>query len=342
MGFDEPSTGHRQCIFPMINSQNTLVNFLFERVEGTDRMVSYSIAIVERFRNEEIKKNITIVIGKGYMWFHTVRHLLKTFGGDEIKVFCLEETKVKYQGNYDVLIGTPEKIKDLLESGIVNCKDISLLVVDQLDEWNEFNLNMHEILRNVNCQIFWCSNGKRNDFTNEIYLKSPIVIESKDVEKNNMVLNCSSRHFNIGVEKEIYKLEVLEALLETIPINTVIYCNSDNVANGISNYLQAHNLAVSCLSKDMSELEIEQKTNEFREGNVQLHLILANLKVSRLKFNPRVVINFNLPWQNDKYTYWTPCFSLITNEDRIKLKEIEKIYSIEIQDKELRKYSIWN
>ncbi|EFC39688.1 predicted protein [Naegleria gruberi] len=317
-----------------------LENYLFECCVGTDRLVSYSIAIVERMKKEETRKKKTIVIGNGKMWFYTVGYLLKTFGGDEIKVCNLVEDQTYNQEN--IILGTPDKINELLESGNVNCTDINLLVVDQPDELSRFDLSMHAILRNVNCQIFWFS-SKRNDFTNEIYLKSPIVIEPLQDEKstNQNLGYIYSKHFYIDVEKESYKPETLPDLLDYISAQCAIYCNTYERAIEISRALEREHHTAHCLHNEMSDSEIEQKINDFRNAIVQ-NLIISNYKFPKLNFNPKITVNYDLPWQNDKYvkccclrSKYEPRsihISFVRNEDKLKLKELERYYSLSIDE----------
>ncbi|EFC36931.1 predicted protein [Naegleria gruberi] len=340
MGFEKPSYVHRQCIFPMIRSHESQ-DYLFENCgEGTDRIVSYVIGIIERrYRMRNEKNGTTIVIGNGWQWAYTVRYLLKSLGGDDLKVcLCLEGFRAStFQGNEDVIVGICNNVNNLVNSGSLKAKDVNLLIIDQANHLIfDLDCGLHILMWNFNCKVCWFC---LTDCLKENPLRDPIKIQILKDGTDYPDLRASySKNFYIDVEIEDYKYETISDLFDILDgLRAVVYCESDEKAKAICEKLQDRFL-VACLHRGLGETQIEEIRQDFNWAKVRF--LFTTDHFSKLEYHPVLVINYDLPWQNEKYALRqitsrfrnTATISLIRHEDVIKIREIEKFYFIEIQE----------
>ena len=133
---EEPSELQKQAIPPIMKGRDVLV----QAQAGTGKTASYVISILQMIEQQNSKiqalvlvptRELAIAISRVFETIGTYLKLttVTCFGGIQIKDII---EKIKRGGH--ILVGTPGRIADMINRGIICVDDIRMLVMDELDE----------------------------------------------------------------------------------------------------------------------------------------------------------------------------------------------------------------
>eukprot|EP00918_Siedleckia_nematoides_P044799 GHVU01097969.1.p2 GENE.GHVU01097969.1~~GHVU01097969.1.p2 ORF type:complete len:184 (+),score=18.06 GHVU01097969.1:934-1485(+) len=109
--------------------------------------------------------------------------------------------------------------------------------------------------------------------------------------------------FYVAVEKELWKLETLCDLYETVTITqAIIYCNSRKRVDDLSRDMMAKDFTVSAMHGEMTQDERNVIMRQFRSGSTRILIttdLLAGIDVQQ----GSLVINYDLPSSLENYIH---------------------------------------
>ncbi|TWW81587.1 Eukaryotic initiation factor 4A-I [Takifugu flavidus] len=151
------------------------------------------------------------------------------------------------------------------------------------------------------------------------------------------------RQFYVNTEKEEYKLETLFDLYETLTISqAVTFVNTSRKAEWLAQRLTSEDFTVSVLHGEMEQSERDVVMKEFRSGSSRV-LITTDLMARGIDVqHVSVVINYDLPTNVENYIYGIGrggqfgrkgvTITMVTEDSQHTLLEIQKFYSIQIEE----------
>lgn len=197
-----------------------------------------------------------------------------------------------------ILIGTPGRISDHINRGIINVNFIKTLILDEFDKSLEvgFEDEMKDILNGltfVNKKILTSATQK---------VKIPAFMGIKNPNRLNFLTKKTTQiKQQLVVSLNESKLDTLEKLLGFVGNgNGIIFCNLKASIQNVSDFLASKGIKHSCFSGDLEQLDRERALIKFRNKTnrilVATDLAARGIDIPEMDF----IIHYELPMRNDE------------------------------------------
>ena len=346
-GFERPSEIQKRAILPILSRRDCVC----QAQSGTGKTATFSIGILQSLdtRSREPQALVLAPTRELAIQIGGVLRLLGQYqqvsvqeitGGKQIA----GDIK-KIESGVQVVSGTPGRIVDMIKRRHLRTKAIHMLVIDEADEilTQGFTEQIFEIFRylpeTVQVVLVSATLPKVVHQIAEQFMEDPIRIL---VRRDEIALD-KIRQFFIAVEREEWKFDTLCDLYSTLTISqAVIFCNSRRKVEWLAVQMRKQNFTVAHMHGDMDQAERNAVMTSFRSSEKRV-LITTDMWARGIDV-PQVslVINYDLPSNKENYIHRIGrsgrfgrrgvAISLITSEDVITLKDIEKHYQTHINE----------
>lgn len=240
-----------------------------------------------------------------------------------------------------IIISTPKRLADVLETGRMVFREVEELIVDQADQVEDFlpvDVISQRII-NKSCQkIFTASkDSKQLREAEEKLLADPKLVkpgEKEEPKKANLtkeVIKKDLTQYYINVPPRS-KISILMAHLDENKDDTVvIFAASRRTADRLYKILRKSGRRAVSVHDKVDEKTFNERFEMFTSGSVQ-HLIVGELSASDIDLeHASKVINYDVPEEVDEYKLRaelvgdgkaTKILSLVSKQDRGDIKEI--------------------
>jgi ATP-dependent RNA helicase len=249
------------------------------------------------------------------------------------------------RGGVQVVSGTPGRVFDLIRRNALNMGNLKALVLDEADEMlnRGFKEQIYDIYRFLPpaCQVVLMSATLPAvvlDMTRK-FMTDPVMIL---VKRDELTLEGISQ-FYIAVDKEEWKFDTLCDLYDTLTITqAVIFCNTKQKVDWLSEKMKEHNFTVSAIHGDMNQDTRDKVMDEFRSGTSRV-LIATDLWGRGIDVQQvSLVICYDLPVKRELYIHRIGrsgrfgrkgvAINFVRTEDERSLKDIEQFYRTQIDE----------
>lgn len=276
---------------------------ILQKLQGTEKAKSRHIKVLVMVPTRELAVQVAEVF---QVFGQNLPQRIKSmavYGGVSIN-----PQMIQLQG-IDILIATPGRLLDLMESNAVQLSAVEILVLDEADKMLNlgFKEEMNKIfaLINPNCQHLLFSatfNLEINSIT-ELLLKEPIRIEP-DSEKGSI-----GEHIDLITQiaylvKEERKGPLLRYLIKKQQMNPVlIFASSIHKVDSVVSKLKINGIQALAMHSKLTMGARTEALHLFKTG--KLHVLVATDLASRgidIPFLP-FVINYELPRSPKDYIH---------------------------------------
>lgn len=244
--------------------------------------------------------------------------------------------QMKAMSGVNILIATPGRLLDLIESKAVHLSMVDTLILDEADKMLNlgFKEEMDQLLkllpRNRQNLLFSATLNEEVDRIHQILLKDPIVIKIESEEVNIDLIQQTA----YAVEKD-KKGHLLRYLIKSKDAQQVlVFTSSVYQADHVSHKLNKNDIEARAIHSKKSQGARTEALRDFKSG--KLRVLVATDLLARgidIEFLP-YVINYELPRSPKDYIHRIgrtgraespgEAISLITTEDRHHFKTIQK------------------
>jgi ATP-dependent RNA helicase RhlE len=283
---------------------------------GSGKTASFVLPILQLLQTKPLGKNrhisalvlvptreLALQVGEVFKAFsNALPNRIKTlsvFGGVSIN-----PQMIQMQG-VEVLIATPGRLLDLVDSKAVYLSDVEILVLDEADKmlnmgFKEEMANIFKLLpRKRQNLLFSATLGKDVDTITEFLLHDPIKIEIVAEEQNIDLI----QQIAYSVEDE-RKGPLLRYLIKEQKMTQVlVFTSSVHRADAVVEKLKANNILSAALHSKKSQGARSDALYHFKSGKI--HVLVATDLMSRgidIPFLP-FVINYELPRSPKDYIH---------------------------------------
>ncbi len=232
---------------------------------------------------------------------HTTRLRVRTVLGGT----ALDVAKKNIAGTFEVLVATPGRLVKLLDRGLVNFRDVHMLVFDEADQMLDqgFLPDATQIVRacppHRQLALFSATVSPAVEKLISTLFKDAEVIRSKGSHKIVATLTTENRDVIDG--KRIPLLT--KVLAEKVKGGTMIFTNTREQCDKLAAELAKMGKSCAIYRGEMDKLERRANLKAFRDGQVEL-LISTDLASRGLDLeHVGRVINYHLPSHMDNYIH---------------------------------------
>lgn len=246
-----------------------------------------------------------------------------------------------------IIVGTPGRILDHLDKGRIDLSELNTLVLDEADKMLEMgfqeaiNAIVEEAPYNRQSLLFSATFPEQIKWIAGRLLNNP---ESVKVEGTNNNDNITQHFYK--VEDKEQRLEAVKRLLmQHKPESTVVFCNTKQATEDVSDALAVFGFSACMLNGDLEQKQRDQILVRFANKSVSV-LVATDVAARGLDIDKLdAVINYELAHDPDTHVHRVGrtgragenglAFSLFSDRDAHKLVDIEDYQNIQIQESTL-------
>ncbi|WP_050024835.1 DEAD/DEAH box helicase [Verrucomicrobium sp. BvORR034] len=241
-----------------------------------------------------------------------------------------------------IVVGTPGRILDFLERGMLRLDALQTLVFDEADEMLDmgFREDIDSLMALVpeNRQTLFFSATLAGPIRHlvESYTKNAALITIE--HKALTVPTIEQRYYEVNSRS---KIEVLCRLLDIEnPRLAIVFANTKKAVDDITDALMARSYGVDRLHGDLNQTMRDRVMKNFRAGNVEV-LAATDVAARGLDVDDvDLVVNFDLPYDEEDYVHRIgrtgragrsgKAMSLVSGRDIFLLQRIQRYAKVNI------------
>ena len=232
-----------------------------------------------------------------------------------------------------IVVGTPGRLKDLIQKHHLDISAIETLVLDEADRMLEMGFKEEMV------DIIGYTPHNRQTLLFSATFPDDIEYISRRFQKNPMQIEVESHHGTETIEQSFYMChhkDKLASLVRLLSVNAfehaMIFCNTKALVAEVVNYLDEKGFEAVALHGDMEQREREQILIRFKHHSTNL-LVATDVAARGLDIAALpAVINYELPRNQETYTHRIgrtgraglegKAITLFTEKERYKLDHL--------------------
>jgi ATP-dependent RNA helicase DeaD len=317
---------------------------------GTGKTGAFGIPLVEVLgKNKKLEsiiltptRELAIQISNELNKFKGNKNLkiLTIYGGSSIN----SQIKSLRMG-VDIVVGTPGRVKDLIERGELRLKDVSKFILDEADEMlnmgfiEDIEFILSKVNNNRNIYLFSATMPKRIELLSKKFMKSPEIVRVKNKTKSNNLISHSFYRSKFS-EKEFHLKKIIK---KEDFFYGVVFCKTKSDVDNLTMNLKKDGYKVDKIHGDITQFKREKVLNKFRNQKINI-LVATDVAARGIDIsNLTHVINHSLPRDVETYTHRTgrtgragnkgEAISLVTPAEMKLISLIERENQIEMKKK---------
>lgn len=347
-GFVKPSAVQARALAPLLAGRDVVA----QAQSGTGKTAMIALAALQLAVPATRDVQVLVLSPTRELALQTHRNMEALGEYEAVKAAaCIGGSKVGEDmrrlenGGVQVVSGTPGRVYDMIQRGVLDLKKLRTLVVDEADEMfgAGFKDQIYDIYRYVPsaAQVALVSATLPPDVLemSDKFMTDPVSIL---VKRDELTLAGISQ-FYVDVEKEEWKYDTLCDLYETICVTqAVIFCNSRKKVAWLSNRMRKANFTVAAMHGDMDQAERNKVMADFRAGDSRV-LIATDMWSRGIDVaQVSLVVNYDLPRDHEAYLHRIGrsgrfgrkglAVNLVAQADWRALKAIERHYGTRIRE----------
>lgn len=209
------------------------------------------------------------------------------------------------QDGAQIVVGTPGRIHDLIERGVLILDDLKLLVFDEADEM--LDMGFREDIENLVSLL----PEERQTLFFSATLDGPIRPLVESFTRNPVRVSIAHKALTVpSVEQRFFecmsrsKIEVLCRVLDMEnPRLAMVFGNTKRAVDDVTDALMARGYAVDRLHGDLNQTMRDRVMKNFRAGTVEV-LACTDVAARGLDVDEvDLVVNFDLPYDEEDYVH---------------------------------------
>ena len=242
-----------------------------------------------------------------------------------------------------IVVGTPGRILDFLDRGVLRLDGLKMLVLDEADEMLDmgFREDIEKLVEAVPADrqtLFFSATIDRpiRDLI-ERYTKDPAIIT---VEHKALTVPTVEQRFYDCHSRS--KIEVLCRLLDTEnPRLAIVFANTKRAVDDATDAMNARGYSADRLHGDLSQMMRDRVMKNFRSGAVEV-LVATDVAARGLDVEEvDLVVNYDLPYDEEDYVHRIgrtgragragKAISLVTGREIFLLQRIQRYAKVRIE-----------
>ena len=225
-------------------------------------------------------------------------------------VLCIGGTNMGMQiralkKNYNFIIGTPGRIKDLLERRLIHLNAFANVILDEVDRMldmgfiHDIKFLLEQLPKNRHSLFFSATISKQIEELIGNFLDEPIKIS---VVVRETAINVQQDVVHIGPNEK--RLEVIQGLLKKEEFRKVlVFGRTKRGVDRLYKSLQKNGFKVDSIHGDKTQSRRQRALKDFKENRIKI-LVATDVAARGLDIdNVSHVINFDMPNTHEDYIH---------------------------------------
>jgi len=346
-GFEKPTGIQQRAIVPVLEGRDTIG----QAQSGTGKTATFMVGALAQMDFSQTSCQALVLAPTRELAVQTqkVGYAL----GDYLGVRChasiggtaRREDAQRLREGQHLVVGTPGRMLDMMEKGVLGVASVRILIIDEADEMLSFGFKdqiykMFKILHpDVQVCLFSATMPPDILELTKKFMRNPVHIL---VKKNELTLEGIQQYY-VALEKDVWKLDVLCDLYETLTISqSIIYCNTQRRADILAEEMTKRDFTVSVMHAGLDQDQRSLVMKEFRSGSsrvlISTDLLARGIDVQQVS----LVINYDLPNSIENYLHRIGrsgrfgrkgvAINFMTDRDMRTMRDIEKFYATQIEE----------
>jgi len=346
-GFERPSAIQQRAIRPIADGRDTIG----QAQSGTGKTATFMVGALAQVEVRQRCCQVLVVAPTREL--AQQNHKVGAALGDRMGVHChaciggiarkADAENIK-KGQH-VVVGTPGRLLDLAERGILDVVALKTFIIDEADEMlsSGFREHIYHIFQILSSEVQVClfSATLPPDILEltKKFMRDPVRIL---VKRDELTLE-GIQQFYVALDKEEWKFDCLYDLYETLTITQcIIYCNTQRKADRLAEEMMKRDFTVSVIHAGLDQDERSLVMREFRSGSsrvlISTDLLARGIDVQQVS----LVINYDLPASVENYLHRIGrggrfgrkgvAINFVTNRDIRTMRDIERHYDTQIEE----------
>ena len=349
-GFEKPSPIQALTIPALLTGNKDIIG---QAQTGTGKTAAFSLPILDKIEKSTGNIQAVILAPTRELAVQVAEEMNSLASGRGLKIIpvyggqSLEQQKRQLTRGVDIVVGTPGRVIDLINRGILKLDKIDYFILDEADEMLNMGFvdDIELILKSTNKE-------KRMLFFSAT-MPSEILKIAKKYMREHEILAVKKQELTTSLTEQIYfevkEKDKFEALCRIIDIELdfygIVFCRTKNDVNELVGKLQDRGYDVEGLHGDISQNHREMTLKRFKNKNLNI-LIATDVAARGIDVNDLShVINYAIPQEAESYVHRIgrtgragkqgTAITFITPFEYRKLLQIQKITKTEIKKEQV-------
>jgi len=346
-GYTEPTPVQRKAIPPILLGRDVMA----AAQTGTGKTASFTLPMLQRLKGYASSSVSparhpvrALILAPTRELAAQVEASVKTYGKHlPLRVASvyggvpIDPQTAALRAGVEILVATPGRLLDHIQSKTVMFHAVSFLVLDEADRMLDMGF-LPDIKRIIallptarQTLLFSATYSDEIRALTKQWLREPAQVE---VSPRNSVTDTVT-HTVYKVDSRLRREALVNLLRVRDMKQALIFCNTKIGANRLAYKLQKDGLEAAAIHSDRTQLERMQALAEFKEGKMRIlvatDIAARGLDIESLPF----VVNFDLPLNPEDYVHRIgrtgraglegEAISLVGEEDHEKLAAVERL-----------------
>jgi len=310
-------------------------SIILQRTQPKQKLPSAIILVPTRELANQVADQLTDISK------YTGHECVPIYGGASI------EGQIKrLEKGADIIAGTPGRVKDMINRGILNLGKIEIMVLDEADRMLDMGFieDIEYILsampKNRQTMLFSATMSEDVKRLASDYMNKPKEIS---VSRDEVVLDLTKQFFiSVGRRNKSW---ALTRILDIDEPKAIIFCQTKKMVDVLDERLASLDYKIKAIHGDMPQPKREKVLKDFREDRVQL-LIATDVAARGLDIDDiSYVINYDMPDDVETYIHRIGrtgragkegvAISFVTSEEEHLVREFELRTEMNIEKREV-------
>lgn len=203
-----------------------------------------------------------------------------------------------------IAVGTPGRIKDLLDRRALKLNHVSTVVLDEADRMLDMGFLgvVEQILRPTptyrNTWLFSATYPQEIDRLSQEFQRNPVEVTIEEGEAHSSI-----KQSFFAVEQDDKPTAIFDLLLHFQPESCLIFCNTKNDTHDLADLLRQHQIPALELHGDLEQRDRDEALLQFANGSCRI-MVATDVAARGLDIKDLpLVIGFELPNDPDVYVH---------------------------------------
>ncbi|MDR0309715.1 MAG: DEAD/DEAH box helicase, partial [Candidatus Methanoplasma sp.] len=310
-------------------------SIIIQRTEPKQKLPAAIVLVPTRELANQVADQLTLISK------YTGHESVPIYGGASI------EGQIKrLEKGADIIAGTPGRVKDMINRGILNLSKIKIMVLDEADRMLDMGFieDIEDILsampRNRQTMLFSATLPEDIKRLAGDYMNRPKEIS---VSEDVVVLDLTKQYYiSVGRRNKSW---ALTRILDIDKPKAIIFCQTKKMVDILDERLTGLDYKVKAIHGDMPQTKREKVLRDFRDDKIQI-LIATDVAARGLDIDDiSYVINYDMPEEVDTYIHRIGrtgragkegvAISFVTSEEEHLVREFELRTEMSIAERDV-------